>query len=253
MTKYVANAFLATKISFINEMSNLCEKVGADITHVRTGISTDSRIGSQFLFPGLGYGGSCFPKDVKALIKTAHDYGYEPKILESVDGVNREQRLFYLEKIQEYFQGDLQGKTFALWGLAFKPRTDDIREAPSITIIQTLLAEGAKIKAFDPKAADKTREIIGERITYCDNAYEAIEDADALLLVTEWNEFRRPDFDRIKQLMKRPVIFDGRNQYDSQRMIRRGFDYFCMGRNLKIAESIQTNLKPVLTTEPERV
>lgn len=232
MTKYVANAFLATKISFINEMSNLCERVGADIAQVRTGISTDSRIGSQFLFPGLGYGGSCFPKDVKALIKTARDNGYSSRILESVDEINQSQRRFFLDKIHDFFKGDFKGKTFALWGLAFKPRTDDIREAPSVTIIEALLARGAKIKAFDPKAAANTRTVFGDAVTYCETSYAALEGADALLLITEWNEFRRPDFDRIKDLMKNPVIFDGRNQYDADRMIRRGFHYFCMGRNL---------------------
>jgi UDPglucose 6-dehydrogenase len=256
MTKYVANAFLATKISFINEMSNLCERVGADISQVRTGISTDSRIGSQFLFPGLGYGGSCFPKDVKALIKTARDTGYHSQILEAVDGINQSQRRFYLEKVLEYFNGSLQGKTFAVWGLAFKPRTDDVREAPSITIIQALLAEGARIQAYDPKAADNARQILGDRITYCDNAYDALEGADAMLLVTEWNEFRRPDFDRIRALMNRPVIFDGRNQYDIDRMIRRGFEYFCMGRNLPLAPSNPDTITQSVqrsTTEPEPV
>ncbi|MBY0405870.1 MAG: nucleotide sugar dehydrogenase, partial [Cyanobacteria bacterium] len=233
MTKYVANAFLATKISFINEMSNLCERVGADISMVRTGISTDSRIGSQFLFPGLGYGGSCFPKDVKALIKTARDHGYVSRILESVDEINQSQRRFYLDKIGDYFQQDLKGKTFAIWGLAFKPRTDDLREAPSVTIIDHLLAKGASIRVYDPKAMKNAKLILGDKVTYCDNAYEALENVDALLLVTEWNEFRRPDFDRMRDLMRTPVVFDGRNQYDVDRMIGRGFDYFCMGRNLK--------------------
>jgi UDPglucose 6-dehydrogenase len=230
MTKYAANAFLATKISFINEMSSLCEKVGADISMVRTGISTDSRIGAQFLFPGLGYGGSCFPKDVKALIKTGQENGHPMHILEAVDSKNDQQRLDFIEKILTYFEGDLKGKTFALWGLAFKPRTDDMREAPSKTIIETLLAKGAIIKAFDPKAAMTARQIFGNRITYCETSYEALTGADALLLVTEWNEFRRPDFDKMKKLMKRPLIFDGRNQYEIERMGRRGFEYFCVGR-----------------------
>jgi UDPglucose 6-dehydrogenase len=246
MTKYVANAFLATKISFINEMSNLCEQVGADIAQVRTGICTDTRIGSQFLFPGLGYGGSCFPKDVKALIRTAREVGYPTRILDSVDTINQEQRQFYLEKIYQYFDGDLSGKVFALWGLAFKPRTDDLREAPSVTIVEDLLKRGATVRAYDPKAMPNARLIFGDRITYCDTSYETIEGADALLLVTEWNEFRRPDFDRIKQAMRQPVIFDGRNQYDSERMIRRGFDYFCMGRNLVLegTESAATYTEP---------
>jgi UDPglucose 6-dehydrogenase len=230
MTKYAANAFLATKISFINEMSSLCEKVGADISMVRTGISTDNRIGAQFLFPGLGYGGSCFPKDVKALIKTGQDNGHPMHILEAVDTKNDQQRLDFIEKILTYFEGDLKDKTFALWGLAFKPRTDDMREAPSKTIIETLLAKGAKIKAFDPKATMTARQIFGNQISYCDTSYEALEGADALLLVTEWNEFRRPDFDKMRTLMRRAVIFDGRNQYEIERMGRRGFEYFCIGR-----------------------
>jgi UDPglucose 6-dehydrogenase len=232
MTKYAANAFLATKISFINDISNLCEKVGADVTHVRNGIATDARIGPQFLFPGLGYGGSCFPKDVKALIKISRDYNYTSRLLESVDCINQEQRRFYVDKIRAYFEGDLSGKTFALWGLAFKPRTDDMREAPAITIINELLSAGAKVQAFDPKAMGTARRIFGDRIEYCKTSYEAVEGADALLLVTEWHEFRRPDFEKIKTLMNRPAIFDGRNQYDPERMVRRGFDYFCMGRNL---------------------
>lgn len=230
MTKYAANAFLATKISFINEMSTLCEKVGADIANVRTGISTDSRIGPQFLFPGLGYGGSCFPKDVKALIKTGQDNGHAMNILEAVDAKNDQQRVDFLSKIFSYFEGDLKGKTFALWGLAFKPRTDDLREAPSKTIIEALLAKGAKIQAFDPKATETARQIFGNSITYCETSYEALEGADALLLVTEWNEFRRPDFEKMRKLMKRAVIFDGRNQYEIERMGRRGFEYFCIGR-----------------------
>ena len=230
MTKYAANAFLATKISFINEMSSLCEKVGADISMVRTGISTDSRIGSQFLFPGLGYGGSCFPKDVKALIKTGQDHGHPMHILNAVDAKNDQQRLDFINKVLAYFEGDVSGKTIALWGLAFKPRTDDMREAPSHTIIETLLAKGATVKAFDPKAIMTARQIFGSRITYTETSYEALEGADALLLVTEWNEFRRPDFEKMKRLMKRAVIFDGRNQYEVERMGRRGFEYFCIGR-----------------------
>lgn len=231
MTKYAANAFLATKISFINEMSNLCEAVGADISQVRTGISTDSRIGSQFLFPGVGYGGSCFPKDVKALIRTAKESKCPSSILESVDAANQKQRQFFLEKVEEYFGSDLSGKSFAMWGLAFKPRTDDLREAPSVTIAKALLAKGAKIKAFDPKAIENAKKFyLFDTIEYCDSAYDALENTDALLLVTEWNEFRRPDFERVKTLMKQPVIFDGRNQYDIPRMEEREFDYFSMGR-----------------------
>jgi UDPglucose 6-dehydrogenase len=230
MTKYAANAFLATKISFINEMSTLCEKVGADVAMVRTGISTDSRIGPQFLFPGLGYGGSCFPKDVKALIKTGQDNGHPMHILNAVDAKNDQQRQDFIDKVLAYFGNDVSGKTFALWGLAFKPRTDDLREAPSKTIIETLLAKGAKIQAFDPKAATTARQLFGDRITYTETSYGALQDADALLLVTEWNEFRRPDFEKMKKLMKGAVIFDGRNQYEIERMSKRGFEYFCIGR-----------------------
>jgi UDPglucose 6-dehydrogenase len=247
MTKYAANAFLATKISFINEMSSLCEKVGADVAMVRIGISTDNRIGSQFLFPGLGYGGSCFPKDVKALIKTGQENGHPMNILEAVDAKNDQQRVDFLDKINAYFEGDLQGKTFAVWGLAFKPRTDDLREAPSKTIIETLLAKGAKVKAFDPKAMGVARQIFGDKITYCETSYEALEGVDALLLVTEWNEFRRPDFDKMSQLMKRPLIFDGRNQYELERMARRGFEYFCIGRPQ--FEELPDNESPV---EPQK-
>ncbi len=231
MTKYVANAFLATKISFINEMSALCEQVGADITNVRVGISSDSRIGSQVLFPGIGYGGSCFPKDVKALVKTAQDYNCPSSIIESVDAVNQAQRHLFLDKILNYFDQDVKGKTFAMWGLAFKPRTDDLREAPSVTIAKILLEKGAIIQAYDPKAIENCREYyLGDTITYCNSSYDALNQADALLLITEWNEFRRPDFEKMKQLMNRPVMFDGRNQYDANRMAERGFDYFSVGR-----------------------
>lgn len=240
MTKYAANAFLATKISYINEMSTLCEKVGADVQMVRIGISTDNRIGAQFLFPGLGYGGSCFPKDVKALIKTGLDHGHPMNILEAVDAKNDQQRVDFISKVLEHFNGDVNGKTFALWGLAFKPRTDDMREAPSRTIIDTLLAQGAKIRAFDPKAMDSARRLLGDKITYCETSYEALEGVDALLLVTEWNEFRRPDFEKMRKLMKRPLIFDGRNQYEIERMGRRGFEYVCIGRPPATDEKLDT-------------
>jgi UDPglucose 6-dehydrogenase len=232
MTKYVANAFLAAKISFINEMSNLCERVGADVSQVRVGISSDQRIGPQFLFPGLGYGGSCFPKDVKALMKTATDYGFDSPILKAVDDINQNQRQVYLNKVLSHFNHDVAGKTFAVWGLAFKPRTDDMREAPSVTIIQALLERGAHIQAFDPKAVASAKRLFGDKLVYTTNNYDALQNADALLLLTEWNEFRRPDFDRMKDLLKQPVIFDGRNQYDAERMTQRGFHYECMGRNL---------------------
>lgn len=231
MTKYAANSFLAAKISFINEISNICEKVGADIEHVRVGISTDKRIGTQFLFPGIGYGGSCFPKDVKALIKVAQDNSTGCDILKSIDKTNTNQRLLFLDKILNKYGGDVSGKTFALWGLAFKPRTNDIREAPSITIVDELLKKGAKIKAFDPKAMPLVKTVFKDKIEYGDNIYNVLDGADALILLTEWNEFRRPDFDRMKKLMKHLVIFDGRNQYDPQRMKQRGFDYICTGRN----------------------
>jgi UDPglucose 6-dehydrogenase len=230
MTKYAANSFLATKISFINEIANICEIVGADIEQVRIGMSTDKRIGSQFLFPGLGYGGSCFPKDVKALIKIAQENGFTSSILNSADEVNKKQRILFTDKILNYFGDNVKGKTFAMWGLAFKPKTDDLREAPSISIIEKLLEKGAIIKAYDPKAMNETKKILGDKIIYTKNSYEALEGAEALILVTEWNEFRRPDFDRIKSMLKTPVIFDGRNQYEAKRMKERGFDYFSIGK-----------------------
>ncbi len=251
MTKYAANAFLATKISFINEMSSLCEKVGADVSMVRVGISSDNRIGAQFLFPGLGYGGSCFPKDVKALIKTGLENGHSMHILEAVDAKNDQQRLDFISKVLDYFGDDVSGKTFAVWGLAFKPRTDDLREAPSRTIIETLLKYGAKIQAFDPKAMGTARAIFGEKITYCENAYDALNGVDALLLVTEWNEFRRPDFDKMTKLMKRPVIFDGRNQYEIERMGRREFEYFCIGRP-QVDELLQEEASSMAAPQKEQ-
>lgn len=238
MTKYAANSFLATKISFINEIANLCEQVGADVEQVRIGMSTDKRIGSQFLFPGLGYGGSCFPKDVKALIKVAQDNNVPAKMLEAADKINQDQRNIFTDKILSFFNGDVKGKTFALWGLAFKPRTNDMREAPAITIVERLLAQGANIQAFDPKAMDEAKKYFGDRITYVSNNYEALKGADALVLVTEWNEFRRPDFDKIKTLLKNPVIFDGRNQYEPARMKERGFSYICTGKQALIAETV---------------
>jgi UDPglucose 6-dehydrogenase len=242
MTKYAANAFLAAKISFINEMSSLCEKVGADIAMVRTGISTDERIGPHFLFPGLGYGGSCFPKDVKALIKTGQQHGYNMDILEAVDRKNDQQRLDFISRIIEHFEGSIEGYTFAVWGLAFKPRTDDLREAPSKTIIEALLNLGGKIRAFDPKATETAKQVFGNSIEYFDSAYQALEGADAMLLLTEWNEFRRPDFDRMKALMKQPVIFDGRNQYEIDRMARRGFQYYCIGRPESVNTALNTTM-----------
>ncbi len=230
MTKYAANSFLATKISFMNEIANLCEKVGADAEMVRVGMSTDSRIGNKFLFPGLGYGGSCFPKDVKALIKTGLDNNCEMNIIKAADEANKKQRVNFLDKITKHFGEDLTGKIFAVWGLAFKPKTDDLREAPSVTIINDLLKRGAKVKAFDPKAMEVAKFYLGERITYSKNSYEALEGADAMLLLTEWNEFRRPDFERVKNLLNQPVIFDGRNQYNSERVKEKGFIYYQMGK-----------------------
>ena len=235
LTKYVANAFLATKISFMNEMSRLCEKVGADVELIRAGISSDSRIGDKFLFPGLGYGGSCFPKDVKALIQTGQGYGCEMKILQSVDEVNQQQRRLFFNRVREHFQGQLAGKKLALWGLAFKPRTDDTREAPALSLVDWLLEAGAEVRAFDPKAQAKVKATYGDRLVYCDQVYESLGGADALIIATEWNEFRRPDFDRMRGLMAHPVIFDGRNLYAPERMRQRGFTYFCIGRADQVA------------------
>lgn len=238
MTKYAANSFLAVKISYANEIANICEKVGADAEMVRIGMCADKRIGSQFLFPGLGYGGSCFPKDVKALLKTAKDNGCDYQLLESADKVNKLQRQVFINKITKRFGENLSGKTFAVWGLAFKPKTNDMREAPAITIINALLEKGAKIQAYDPKAFDCAKMIFGDKITYAKSSYDALTDADALLLLTEWNEFRRPDFDRMKDLLKTPIIFDGRNQYNSTRLIQRGFEYTCIGKNTTDKEAV---------------
>ena len=233
MTKYAANSFLALKISYANEIANICEAVGADAEMVRNGMCSDKRIGTQFLFPGLGYGGSCFPKDVKALLKTAKDYGCGHRLIEAADEVNKEQRVIFIQKILSRFGLDFKGKTFAVWGLAFKPKTNDMRMAPAITIVNALLEFGANVKAYDPKAFDYARNLWGDKIYYAKNSYDAIENADAMLLLTEWNEFRRPDFDRMKTLMKQPVIFDGRNQYEAERMIQRGFEYYCVGKKTK--------------------
>ncbi len=230
MTKYAANSFLATKISFMNEIANLCEKVGADAEMVRVGMSTDSRIGNKFLFPGLGYGGSCFPKDVKALIKTGLENNCEMSIISSADKVNKEQRNIFIEKIITRFGQNLQDKTFGVWGLAFKPKTNDMREAPAITIINALLEKGAKVKAFDPKAMETAKFYFEDKITYTKTAYETLEGADCMLLLTEWNEFRRPDFEKVKSLLKNPVIFDGRNQYDEKRLKDKGFEYYQIGK-----------------------
>ncbi len=230
MTKYAANAFLATKISFMNELANLCERVGADIDMVRRGMGSDPRIGQQFLFAGVGYGGSCFPKDVKALVKTAHEHEYELKILRAVDEVNEKQKKVLLKKVNRYFNNQLTGKTIAVWGLAFKPQTDDMRDAPSVVVINSLLEMGAKVKAHDPVAMPRAKALLDGKLDLVDTSYEALKGADALLIVTEWNEFRRPDFERMKSLMKKPVIFDGRNIYDPKEMKEKGFIYFGIGR-----------------------
>jgi UDPglucose 6-dehydrogenase len=233
MTKYAANSFLATKVSFMNEIANLCELVGADAEMVRVGMATDTRIGNRFLFPGVGYGGSCFPKDVKALINTGKEYGCEMYLASMVDKINKRQREYFINKIIKRFGEDLTGKTFAIWGLAFKPKTNDMREAPAITVINSLLQKGAKIKALDPKAMDTARLYFDDRITYAETSYDATKDADALILITEWNEFRRPDFEKLKSLLINPIIFDGRNIYDKNRIKEKGFEYHCIGKNTK--------------------
>lgn len=231
ITKYAANSHLAMRISFMNDLANLCEILGANIDNVRRGIGSDSRIGKKFLFAGTGYGGSCFPKDVKALLKTSTDAQHTLRIVEAVEDVNADQPKRFFKKVYDYFDGDLKGKTFGLWGLAFKPNTDDTREAPAFIIIDLLLEAGAAVQSFDPEAMENTRELrFGDRITYADNAYAALNNADALLLVTEWNEFRMPDWKKIKAMLKVPVVFDGRNIYDLLEMEKNGFDYFSIGR-----------------------
>ncbi len=229
LTKYAANAMLATKISFINDIANLCEKVGANVNLIRKGIGSDTRIGHKFIYPGTGYGGSCFPKDVKALIKTASEYDYEMKVLKAVEEVNDHQKSILFRKISEYFKGELAGKKIALWGLSFKPQTDDMREAPSLVIIEKLLAAGAKVTAYDPAAMKEARKKFGDRITFAADQYEAISGADCLVIPTEWAEFRMPDFDEISRLMKKPVIFDGRNIFDIEEMKNRDIEYFGIG------------------------
>lgn len=232
MTKYTANAMLATKISFMNEISNICERVGADVNKVRLGIGSDSRIGYSFIYPGCGYGGSCFPKDVKALIKTSHEYDYEPEMLEAVEAVNHRQKRVIPQKITKKFGNDLQGRRFAVWGLAFKPDTDDMRESAAITIINELTNLGADVIAYDPKAVEEAKACYlkdNNKITYADSKYEALKGADALILVTEWKEFRQPDFGEIAKLLKQPVIFDGRNQYDKKRLMKTGIEYYQIG------------------------
>jgi UDPglucose 6-dehydrogenase len=235
LSKYAANAILATRISFMNEIANVCELTGADVDQVRKAIGSDRRIGSSFLFPGIGYGGSCFPKDVKALLKSSSDRGYEFHILAAVETVNARQKHRLVEKMQDHF-GDLRGRAVALWGLAFKPRTDDMREAPAITVIEQLLRRGVRVRAYDPEAAETARRLFGGRIEICASAYEALTGADALAILTEWNEFREPDFARMRALLKSPTIFDGRNVYSPGSMRAQGFNYFSIGRTRELQD-----------------
>jgi UDPglucose 6-dehydrogenase len=230
MLKYAANAFLAARISFMNEIANLCERVGANVDMIRKGLASDSRIGSAFLFPGVGYGGSCFPKDIRALIDTGRQHQYEMKILEAVDEVNQGQALRFVEKVRNHFKGNLRDKHLGIWGLSFKPRTNDMRDAPAIKIIENLISDGATVVAYDPEAHDEAKKIFGERIQLASTNYASVEGADALLIVTEWQAFRNPNFDRMKAIMRQPVIFDGRNIYDPAQLRQLGFTYYSVGR-----------------------
>jgi len=232
LTKYAANSFLATKISFMNEIAQLCERVGADVDMIRRGIGSDDRIGKRFLFPGIGYGGSCFPKDVHALVRSSHEVGYEFQILNAVMDINEKQKLHLIPKIKKYFNNDIRGRHFALWGLSFKPNTDDIREAPALYVIEALLAAGATISTFDPEAMPNVKAFLGDKIKYAENQYDALENADALIIATEWNEFRQPDFLRIEKSLKQKAIFDGRNLFDVEAMRNLGFHYASIGRAL---------------------
>lgn len=229
MTKYAANSMLATKISFMNDIANLCEIVGADVNMVRKGIGSDARIGNKFIYPGIGYGGSCFPKDVKALIKTAAANGYQMQILEAVEAVNDRQKSVLFDKLMNRFQGNIAGKTFAIWGLSFKPNTDDMREAPSLVIIDKILQAGGKVKAYDPIAMAETKHSIGDIIEYSETEYKALENADALLIVTEWPDFRSPNFEKIKKILINPIVFDGRNIYDTKELNNLGFEHYGIG------------------------
>ena len=229
MTKYAANSMLATKISFMNDIANLCEIIGADVNMVRRGIGSDSRIGNKFIYPGVGYGGSCFPKDVKALIKSAEDYGYNLRVLRAVEDVNDDQKSVLFNKVSKYFNGDLKGKSIGIWGLSFKPETDDMREAPSLVLIEKFLNAGCVVKVYDPVAMHETKHKLGDTVEYCNDEYETLIDADCMLLVTEWKQFRMPNLNVMKKLMKRPLIFDGRNIYDVNDMEAAGFEYFCIG------------------------
>jgi UDPglucose 6-dehydrogenase len=228
LCKYASNAMLATRISFMNELANFCEIIGANIEQVRAGLGRDSRIGPSFLFAGAGYGGSCFPKDIKALLKTSEEHGYPLKVVKAVEEVNDAQKRVLFQKVQKHF-GDLNGRTLAVWGLSFKPQTDDMREAPAITLINELLENGVTVRAHDPEAMKEARRHFADRITYCDKPYEALEGADALILVTEWNEYRYPDFDRIRETLKEPIVFDGRNIYFTHRLDEKGFTYYGIG------------------------
>lgn len=234
MTKYAANAMLATKISFMNDIANLCEIVGANVNLVRKGIGSDTRIGNKFIYPGTGYGGSCFPKDVKALIRTASEFGYDMRVLQAVEEVNENQKSVLFNKVKSYFNGNIAGKRIGIWGLSFKPHTDDMREAPSLVIVDKLLKAGAVIRAYDPAAMAEAKVMLGDTIEYAADPYDAIKDADCLIIPTEWPEFRVPDFDEIRKRMNNPVIFDGRNIFDAEEMEKKGFDYFCIGiKNVK--------------------
>ncbi len=229
MTKYAANAMLATKISFMNDIANLCEILGADVNLVRKGIGSDSRIGNKFIYPGIGYGGSCFPKDVKALIRTARDNGYRLRVLQSVEDVNEDQKGMLFRKLDQHYKGQLDGKTIALWGLSFKPETDDMRESPALVLIERMLEAGCRIKAYDPVAMHEAKKKLGDTVMLVENQYDALADADALLLATEWKEFRLPNLLLMKNLMRSPVVFDGRNIYDEHEMKSAGFTYYCIG------------------------
>ncbi|MAY85089.1 MAG: UDP-glucose 6-dehydrogenase [Flavobacteriales bacterium] len=237
LTKYAANAFLATKITFMNEIANFCEQVGADVDKVRAGIGSDTRIGKRFLFPGIGYGGSCFPKDVQALAKSGKEEGYHFKILDSVMSVNQDQKTILVPKILDYFNGDIKGKKIALWGLAFKPDTDDIREAPALYLIEELLKLGAEVSAYDPEAMSNVQEKLGTKIRFAMDAYDACDNADFLLIATEWSAFRHPDFKKVSDKLKEKIIFDGRNLYDLDYMEKEGFDYISIGRRIVSAKS----------------
>lgn len=246
MTKYVANAMLATKISFMNEVANICELVGADVNKVRIGIGSDSRIGYSFIYPGSGYGGSCFPKDVKALQRTAAEHGYQPELISAVEAVNNRQKLIIAKKVIRRFGENLSGKTFAIWGLAFKPQTDDMREAPAIYIIKELVKRGAKIKAYDPKAMEEAQHFYlkdVEGVTYCNSKYETLQQADAMILLTEWKEFRLPDFEELKSQLVQPVIFDGRNQYKDHQMKKWGFEYYQIGKRSEVETDIKASVE----------